>query len=33
MEYADGGDLFKKITSHIQRKEFIPEKDVWRMMY
>ena len=31
MEYADGGDLFQKITTHKKRKVYIKEKEVWRV--
>jgi serine/threonine protein kinase len=31
MEYADGGDLFNKITSYKKSGKFIPEKEVWHI--
>ena len=32
MEWADGGDLQKKIDNAIKNKQLIPEKEIWKMM-
>lgn len=31
MEYADGGDLLKKIENHKKQKVLIPEIEIWKV--
>lgn len=33
MEYADGGDLQKKISEALKKKSLIPETTIWKMLY
>ena len=31
MEYIDGGDLHQLISSHSEKKQYLPEMDIWKM--
>ena len=31
MEYANNGDLYQKIQEHLQRQQYIPEEEIWKI--
>jgi len=32
MEYADGGDLYGRITEHTKKNTHFPEEQIWKVL-